>query len=178
MCRAAGVWIPVSDHQRSHSAWGRAGVGVQVKFCVYNAIRKKSERNMLCTLNYESTYSTWSWRWTPARVSSFGEQVQLLHPFQQQFNDESGARILRLCQFQQKKTRIAQVGILLLFSSDENTSSNRALFLSFIGNTTPLFDKTPTVRLFEHYDLVGPPVRLTLFMPLLCSFWRPRQKCF
>ncbi|XP_037541022.1 midasin, partial [Nematolebias whitei] len=41
-------------------------------------------------------------------VCSFGEQVQLLHPFQQQFNDASGARILRLCQFQQKKTRIAQ----------------------------------------------------------------------
>uniref|UniRef100_A0A1A7W7P3 Midasin homolog n=1 Tax=Iconisemion striatum TaxID=60296 RepID=A0A1A7W7P3_9TELE len=41
-------------------------------------------------------------------VCSFGEQVQLLHPLQQQFSDESGARILRLCQFQQKKTRIAQ----------------------------------------------------------------------
>ncbi|XP_065113160.1 midasin [Paramisgurnus dabryanus] len=41
-------------------------------------------------------------------VCSFGENVQLLHPFHQQFNDESGARILRLCQFQQKKTRIAQ----------------------------------------------------------------------
>ncbi|KAM4633655.1 midasin [Polymixia lowei] len=41
-------------------------------------------------------------------VCSFGETVQLLHPFQQQFSDESGARILRLCQFQQKKTRIAQ----------------------------------------------------------------------
>lgn len=44
-------------------------------------------------------------------LCSFGEQVQLLHPFQQHFNDESGARILRLCQFQQKKTRIAQVGV-------------------------------------------------------------------
>ncbi|KAK6297294.1 hypothetical protein J4Q44_G00318770 [Coregonus suidteri] len=41
-------------------------------------------------------------------VCSFGETVQLLHPFQQQFNDQSGARILRLCQFQQKKTQIAQ----------------------------------------------------------------------
>ncbi|KAM9840331.1 midasin [Aulostomus maculatus] len=41
-------------------------------------------------------------------VCSFGEQIQLLHPLQEQFNDESGARILRLCQFQQKKTRIAQ----------------------------------------------------------------------
>uniref|UniRef100_A0A3P8RPW4 Midasin n=1 Tax=Amphiprion percula TaxID=161767 RepID=A0A3P8RPW4_AMPPE len=45
-------------------------------------------------------------------VCSFGEEVQLLHPFQQQFNDESGARILRLCQFQQKKTRIAQLQFL------------------------------------------------------------------
>ncbi|XP_057208356.1 midasin isoform X2 [Triplophysa rosa] len=41
-------------------------------------------------------------------VCSFGESVQLLHPFQQQFNDQSGAKILQLCQFQQKKTRIAQ----------------------------------------------------------------------
>ncbi|XP_073672706.1 midasin [Garra rufa] len=41
-------------------------------------------------------------------VCSFGENVQLLHPFHQQFNDQTGAKILRLCQFQQKKTRIAQ----------------------------------------------------------------------
>ncbi|XP_061609171.1 midasin isoform X3 [Phyllopteryx taeniolatus] len=41
-------------------------------------------------------------------VYSFGEEAQLLHPFQQQFSDDSGARILRLCKFQQKKTRIAQ----------------------------------------------------------------------
>ncbi|XP_011610045.2 midasin isoform X2 [Takifugu rubripes] len=41
-------------------------------------------------------------------VYRFGEHVQLLHPFYQQFHDESGVRILRLCQFQQKKTRIAQ----------------------------------------------------------------------
>ncbi|RXM29707.1 Midasin [Acipenser ruthenus] len=41
-------------------------------------------------------------------VCSFGETVQLLHPFHEQFNDQSGARILRLCKFQQKKTKIAQ----------------------------------------------------------------------
>ncbi|XP_072355863.1 midasin [Scyliorhinus torazame] len=41
-------------------------------------------------------------------VCSFGEHVQLLHPFHEQFNDQSGARILRSCQFQQKKTKIAQ----------------------------------------------------------------------
>uniref|UniRef100_A0A8C1W639 Midasin n=1 Tax=Cyprinus carpio TaxID=7962 RepID=A0A8C1W639_CYPCA len=40
--------------------------------------------------------------------SFFFTSVQLLHPFHQQFNDQTGAKILRLCQFQQKKTRIAQ----------------------------------------------------------------------
>ncbi|NXX88474.1 MDN1 protein, partial [Centropus bengalensis] len=41
-------------------------------------------------------------------VCSFGETVQLLHPFHEQFSDQSGTRILRLCKFQQKKTKIAQ----------------------------------------------------------------------
>ncbi|XP_030054953.1 midasin [Microcaecilia unicolor] len=41
-------------------------------------------------------------------VYSFGESVQLLHPFHEQFSDQSGSRILRLCKFQQKKTHIAQ----------------------------------------------------------------------
>ncbi|XP_066850638.1 midasin isoform X2 [Anser cygnoides] len=41
-------------------------------------------------------------------VYSFGETVQLLHPFHEQFSDQSGTRILRLCKFQQKKTKIAQ----------------------------------------------------------------------
>uniref|UniRef100_A0A8C6J801 Midasin n=1 Tax=Melopsittacus undulatus TaxID=13146 RepID=A0A8C6J801_MELUD len=36
------------------------------------------------------------------------ETVQLLHPFHEQFSDQSGTRILRLCKFQQKKTKIAQ----------------------------------------------------------------------
>lgn len=48
---------------------------------------------------------------------SFGESAQLLHPFHHQFNDQTGAKILRLCQFQQKKTRIAQVNISLDFLS-------------------------------------------------------------
>ncbi|XP_074846986.1 midasin isoform X2 [Carettochelys insculpta] len=41
-------------------------------------------------------------------VYSFGETVQLLHPFHEPFSDQSGTRILRLCKFQQKKTKIAQ----------------------------------------------------------------------
>ncbi|XP_048209797.1 midasin isoform X2 [Perognathus longimembris pacificus] len=41
-------------------------------------------------------------------VCSFGESVKLLHPFHEQFSDYSGSQILRLCRFQQKKTKIAQ----------------------------------------------------------------------
>ncbi|XP_049753260.1 midasin [Elephas maximus indicus] len=41
-------------------------------------------------------------------VCSFGESVKLLHPFHEQFSDFSGSQILRLCTFQQKKTKIAQ----------------------------------------------------------------------
>ncbi|XP_054829779.1 midasin [Eublepharis macularius] len=41
-------------------------------------------------------------------VCSFGETVQLLHPFHEQFNDQSGTRLLQLCKFEQKKTKIAQ----------------------------------------------------------------------
>ncbi|XP_053447165.1 midasin isoform X2 [Nycticebus coucang] len=41
-------------------------------------------------------------------VCSFGESVKLLHPFHEQFSDSSGSQILRLCKFQQKKTKIAQ----------------------------------------------------------------------
>uniref|UniRef100_A0A803SWY9 Midasin n=1 Tax=Anolis carolinensis TaxID=28377 RepID=A0A803SWY9_ANOCA len=43
-----------------------------------------------------------------AKVGSFGETVQLLHPFHEQFSDQSGTRILQLCKFEQKKTKIAQ----------------------------------------------------------------------
>uniref|UniRef100_A0A3Q4MRM4 Midasin n=1 Tax=Neolamprologus brichardi TaxID=32507 RepID=A0A3Q4MRM4_NEOBR len=60
-------------------------------------------------------------------VCSFGEQVQLLHPFQHQFNDESGARILRLCQFQTITCRTVasvETAQLLVIVSD-----GRGLFL-------------------------------------------------
>ncbi|XP_075058881.1 midasin [Mixophyes fleayi] len=41
-------------------------------------------------------------------VYSFGENVRLLHPFHEQFSEQSGSRILSLCKFQQKKTLLAQ----------------------------------------------------------------------
>ncbi|XP_046844513.1 midasin-like isoform X2 [Xenia sp. Carnegie-2017] len=42
-------------------------------------------------------------------ICSFGETVNLLHPFHEVFSDQSGANILRQLRFEQKKTRIAQL---------------------------------------------------------------------
>ncbi|XP_077366934.1 midasin isoform X3 [Festucalex cinctus] len=79
-------------------------------------------------------------------VYSFGEQVQLLHPFQQQFNDDSGARIIRLCKFQQKKTRIAQflesAAKMFLAAREQilrSTSSETAQLLIIVSDGRGLF---------------------------------------
>ncbi|KAG8124032.1 hypothetical protein E2320_019500 [Naja naja] len=59
-------------------------------------------------------------------VCSFGETVQLLHPFHEQFNDHSGARVLQLCKFEQKKTKIAQFleSSINMFAAAQHLSSN------------------------------------------------------
>uniref|UniRef100_A0A8C8D189 Midasin n=1 Tax=Oncorhynchus tshawytscha TaxID=74940 RepID=A0A8C8D189_ONCTS len=87
-------------------------------------------------------------------VCSFGETVQLLHPFQQPFNDQSGARILRLCQFQQKKTRIAQVGTaqLLLIVSD-----GRGLFLEGKDRVTAAVQVARSANIFVIFVVLENP---------------------
>lgn len=59
-------------------------------------------------------------------VCSFGESVKLLHPFHEQFSDYSGSQILRLCKFQQKKTRIAQFleSVANMFAAAQKLSQN------------------------------------------------------
>ncbi|XP_042318311.1 midasin isoform X2 [Sceloporus undulatus] len=59
-------------------------------------------------------------------VCSFGETVQLLHPFHEQFSDQSGTRILQLCKFEQKKTKIAQFleSSIDMFASAQQLSQN------------------------------------------------------
>ncbi|XP_037374649.1 midasin [Talpa occidentalis] len=59
-------------------------------------------------------------------VCSFGESVKLLHPFHEQFSDYSGAQILRLCKFQQKKTKIAQFleSVANMFVAAQQLSQN------------------------------------------------------
>ncbi|XP_066867568.1 midasin isoform X2 [Kogia breviceps] len=59
-------------------------------------------------------------------VCSFGESVKLLHPFHEQFSDYSGSQILRLCKFQQKKTKIAQFleSVANMFVAAQQLSQN------------------------------------------------------
>uniref|UniRef100_A0A8C6R246 Midasin n=1 Tax=Nannospalax galili TaxID=1026970 RepID=A0A8C6R246_NANGA len=59
-------------------------------------------------------------------VCSFGESVKLLHPFHEQFSDYSGSQILRLCKFQQKKTKIAQFleSVANMFAAAQQLSQN------------------------------------------------------
>ncbi|XP_068087248.1 midasin [Hyperolius riggenbachi] len=59
-------------------------------------------------------------------VFSFGEQVQLLHPFHEQFSDQSGSRILSRCKFQQKKTLLAQFleSSVPMFAAAQQMSQN------------------------------------------------------
>lgn len=59
-------------------------------------------------------------------VCSFGESVKLLHPFHEQFNDSSGTHILRLCTFQQRKTKIAQFleTVAKMFAAAQKLSQN------------------------------------------------------
>ncbi|XP_007484380.2 midasin isoform X1 [Monodelphis domestica] len=78
-------------------------------------------------------------------VYSFGETVQLLHPFHEQFNDQSGTRILQFCKFQQKKTKIAQFLELSasMFTAaqqlSQNISSETAQLLLIVSDGRGLF---------------------------------------
>uniref|UniRef100_UPI00358FB529 midasin n=1 Tax=Myxine glutinosa TaxID=7769 RepID=UPI00358FB529 len=61
-------------------------------------------------------------------VCSFGEDVQLLHPFHEPFTEQAGARILQRCSFQQRQTRVAQFleAVVGMFSSARWNSLHRA----------------------------------------------------
>ncbi|XP_044531325.1 midasin [Gracilinanus agilis] len=78
-------------------------------------------------------------------VYSFGETVQLLHPFHEQFNDQSGTRILQFCKFQQKKTKIAQFleSSASMFAAaqqlSQNISSETAQLLLIVSDGRGLF---------------------------------------
>ncbi|KAM9316620.1 LOW QUALITY PROTEIN: midasin [Gastrophryne carolinensis] len=62
-------------------------------------------------------------------VYSFGEGVQLLHPFHEQFSEHTGSRILSQCKFQQKKTLLAKFleSSVPMFADAQNFSQSSNL---------------------------------------------------
>lgn len=65
-------------------------------------------------------------------VVSFGEDTSLVHPFDQQFTDESGAEIIRSFTFSQKKTKIGELLNFvtpLMLRSRESTAEISQLLL-------------------------------------------------
>ncbi|XP_072854872.2 midasin isoform X1 [Pogona vitticeps] len=97
-------------------------------------------------------------------VCSFGETVQLLHPFHEQFSDQSGARILQHCRFEQKKTRIAEFleSSVNMFAAAQQLSPNMnpetAQLLLIVSDGRGLFLEgkervTAAVQAVQHADI-------------------------
>lgn len=64
-------------------------------------------------------------------ITSFGERIQLLHPFDQPFTDESGASVLRQFTFGQDKTyvkKLVETSISLLENAKNNHAGNGDLW--------------------------------------------------
>jgi len=64
-------------------------------------------------------------------ITSFGERIQLLHPFDQPFTDESGASVLRQFTFNQDKTyvkKLVETSISLLENAKNNHTGNGDLW--------------------------------------------------
>lgn len=154
LCGAAGLWVIVGDCQRSHVAGSWPGVCVQVRST------RGFKTHQIKINRYLSVHVCWL---TMACLCfSFGEHVQLLHPFHQPFNDESGARILRLCQFQQKKTRIAQVG--------GTACQQRCIYVTEIFSERKRWAVKMQSKVCVPTDCE--------FTSVLYSFWKHLQKCF
>ena len=65
-------------------------------------------------------------------VVSFGEDVQLIHPLQDSFSEESGPRILQQFTFEQKKTKISELVdfVNAMMSQAASSSSSTAQSLT------------------------------------------------
>ncbi|XP_053314521.1 midasin [Spea bombifrons] len=107
-------------------------------------------------------------------VYSFGENVKLLHPFHEQFSDQSGSRILSLCKFQQKKTLLAQFleSSVHMFTAAQQMSQNsgpeiaqlliivsdgRGLFVEGKDRVTSAVQSVRNARIFTIFIILDNP---------------------
>ncbi|XP_017886215.1 midasin [Ceratina calcarata] len=115
-------------------------------------------------------------------VVNFGERVNILHPFGENFTDESGARLIQEMKFEQKKTMIGQLldFIIEMFASQGNTSDNaklvtilsdgRGIFSEGVENVSTAVRKAKLLNIFLVFIIVDNPLNkdsiLDIRMPI------------
>ncbi|XP_028395044.1 midasin-like isoform X2 [Dendronephthya gigantea] len=123
-------------------------------------------------------------------ICSFGEDVQLLHPFHETFTEPSGANILRQFRFEQKKTKIAQlldsctnvmtsarsrikgndVSQLLLIVSD-----GRGIFLEGVETVQKAVRKAREAGIFLVFVILDNPTNKDSVLDIKVPIFRPNQ---
>ncbi|XP_033116850.1 midasin-like [Anneissia japonica] len=120
----------IASHFRKDKIWLRRSKPSKRQYQIMLAVDDSSsmDDNHSKQLAFESlSVISNALRWLEVgefSVCSFGESVQLLHPFHEQFTDQSGGRILQQFTFSQKKTKIGQ---LLKYISSLMTSAQYRL---------------------------------------------------
>ncbi|XP_012135538.2 midasin [Megachile rotundata] len=114
-------------------------------------------------------------------VINFGEQVNILHPFGENFTEESGARLIQQMKFEQKKTMIGQlldftIKMFTSQSSSDNAklvailSDGRGIFSEGIEKVTAAVRKSKLLNIFLVFIIVDNPLNkdsiLDIRMPI------------
>ncbi|CAK9810770.1 MDN1 [Anthophora quadrimaculata] len=103
-------------------------------------------------------------------VVNFGERVNILHPFGENFTDESGARLIQEMKFEQKKTMIGQLleFTIEMFTSQGSSSDNaklvtilsdgRGIFSEGVENVTAAVRRAKLLNIFLVFIIVDNPL--------------------
>ncbi|XP_017797965.1 PREDICTED: LOW QUALITY PROTEIN: midasin-like [Habropoda laboriosa] len=103
-------------------------------------------------------------------VVNFGERVNILHPFGENFTDESGARLIQEMKFEQKKTMIGQLldFMIEMFSSQSSSSDNaklvtilsdgRGIFSEGVENVNAAVRRAKLLNIFLVFIVVDNPL--------------------
>nr|XP_031828776.1 midasin [Nomia melanderi]XP_031828783.1 midasin [Nomia melanderi] len=75
-------------------------------------------------------------------VVSFGEQVNIIHPFGENFTEESGARLIQEMKFEQKKTMIGQLlDYAIDMLSSQSSSTDSAKLITILSDGRGIFSE-------------------------------------
>ncbi|XP_076632333.1 midasin [Colletes latitarsis] len=102
-------------------------------------------------------------------VLNFGERVNILHPFSENFTEESGARLIQEMKFEQKKTMIGQLleFIIEMFTTQNNSdnaklvtilSDGRGIFSEGIEKVNAVVRRAKLLNIFLVFVIVDNPL--------------------